>query len=249
MSTTVPFLRPREDDPAESGGEPPRVSAIRANRRLVLGVVVALLVGALVAWLVAFSPVLGVKRVSVRGLQTLTASKVRSVAAVKHGTPLVRLDTAAITTRVQSIPEVASARVSTSYPNTVVITVVERHAVGYLSDGGRFVLVDKTGDQYRTVSAQPHNLPLFALPTGATAKATGQAVAEVAASLTPALRAKVASIQAFDPTAITLLLSDQRVVRWGSSERSDDKARVLPTLLAQPGTRFDVSNPDLVVAH
>jgi cell division protein FtsQ len=66
----------------------------------------------------------------------------------------------------------------------------------------------------------------------------------VAGALSRTLRAQVASIQAFDPTAITLLLNDRRVVRWGSADRNDEKAKILPTLLAQPGSQFDLTNPD-----
>jgi cell division protein FtsQ len=111
------------------------------------------------------------------------------------------------------------------------------------------VLVDKTGDQVRSLPVKPRGLPQFAIPGGANAKATGRAVATVAAALTPRLLAKVASIQAFDPTAITVLLDDRRVVRWGSAERSAGKARILPTLLKQPGTTFDLTNPDQVVTR
>jgi cell division protein FtsQ len=45
------------------------------------------------------------------------------------------------------------------------------------------------------------------------------------------------------------VLRDHRVVRWGSPDRSSDKARVLSALLARPGTVFDVSDPDLVYAR
>jgi cell division protein FtsQ len=57
---------------------------------------------------------------------------------------------------------------------------------------------------------------------------------------------RLAVIQADDPAGITLRLRDQRIVRWGSADRSADKARILVTLLRRPGTLFDVSNPDLV---
>jgi cell division protein FtsQ len=69
-------------------------------------------------------------------------------------------------------------------------------------------------------------------------------VATVAADLPPSLLAPIASIQALDPQAITLVLSDDRVVRWGSVDRSADKARILPVLLAQPGQQYDVTDPD-----
>lgn len=232
------------------GGRPVEPASSRLpNRKLVAAAAGVALVAALIIWLVAFSSVLGVKSVIVHGERMLSAGQITAAAAVSRHRPLVRVDTAAIERRVDALPDVASARVTTSFPNAVVIDVVERRAVGYVQAGSGDVLVDKTGTQFRSVSSAPAGLPLFAVPAGPDAKPTGAAVAEVAASLPPALLVKVASIQAFDPTAITLLLTDQRVVRWGSSFRNADKARILPTLLTQPGTRFDITNPDLVVAH
>ena len=58
------------------------------------------------------------------------------------------------------------------------------------------------------------------------------------------MRARIASIQALDPNAITLLMHNGRVVRWGSADRSADKARILPALLHQPGSQIDVTDPD-----
>jgi len=235
------------EDEAAVGG---RGHGHRARIRTLIAVsAAAVLVVALLAWIVAFSPVLGAKTVTVHGAHTLTDAQVRAAAAIKHGTPLVRLDTAAVTRRVSALPDVASATVRTAFPSSVIIRVTERVAVGFLTDGSAYVLVDKTGDQYRTVPTRPTALPLFAVPSGAGAKAAGESVATVAASLAPTLLARVASVQAFDSSAITLLLDDRRVVRWGSADRSADKARILPFLLTRPGTRFDVSNPDQVVTH
>jgi cell division protein FtsQ len=185
----------------------------------------------------------------VHGTDVLTPAQVRAAAAVKHGAPLIRLDTGAIARRVQRLPEVKSVRVDTSYPNTVTIDIVERTPVGYLVSGSAFTLVDGSGVRYRTVATRPAKLPLFEIPSGAAGDAAAAAVAGVAADLTGGLLSRVASISALDPSSITLLLTDHRVVRWGSADRSADKARILPTLLLQPGTTFDVSNPDQVVAR
>jgi cell division protein FtsQ len=126
----------------------------------------------------------------------------------------------------------------------VVITVTERVAIGYVEHGHRYSLVDRTGYQFRTVHSAPGELPLFVVPSGASARTTGEAIATVAASLPPGIRAKVASVQALDPQSITLLLTDRRVVRWGTAARSADKARILPALLATHGTQIDVTDPD-----
>jgi cell division protein FtsQ len=202
-------------------------------------------------WIVSFSPLLGVRTVTVTGTKAVTIAQVETAAAIKSGTPLVRLDTGAVRNRVESVPGIASASVSVSYPSTVRIRVSERVAVGYLAaaDGATFTLVDRSGAQYENVGTAPAGLPRFALPTGPTAQATGQAVTVVAAALSPAVLAQLNQISADTPQAITLALRDGRTIAWGSDERSDQKAALLPALLGQPGTHFDVSNPDVVVVR
>jgi cell division protein FtsQ len=224
----------------------------RSRRGLLVGA--AALVGVIaLVWIVAFSPVLGVRTVAVRGAQLLTAGQVRTAAGVGHGTPLLRVDTGAIARRVERLPEIKSATVTTSYPSTVTISVVERVPVGFVDVGqGHFVLVDAGGAQFRTVAARPARLPLLVVPNGAptaSSVAALAAVASVAGTLPATLLSGLQSIQALDASAITLVLTDGRVVSWGSAQRSADKARVLPALLRQPGTHFDVSNPDLVVSR
>ena len=219
------------------GGRDPR-------RRLVLGALAVVLVAAVLTWVVAFSSVLGVRTIRVKGTHVLTAAAVRAAAHIEHGAPLIRLDTAAVAHRVERLPDVASATVAVSYPSTVVITVHERQPVGYVAAAGSYRLVDRTGQQYRTVPDRPANLPRLVVSAGTSARTTGGAVATVAADLPLALLRRIASIEALDPQAITLVLVDQRVVRWGSVSRSDDKARILPTLLSRPGQQFDVTDPD-----
>jgi cell division protein FtsQ len=226
-----------------------RATALVHGRRVLVSVASVIVVVALAVWIVAFSPVLGVSSVQVHGTDVLTTAQVRAAAAIPHGSPLIRLDTAAIARRVERLAEVKSVRVGTSYPNTVTIDVVERTPVGYLQDGSSFTLVDGSGARYRTVQTRPAKLPLFEVPFGPSGDAAAAAVAGVAADLTAGLLTRVASISALDPSSITLLLTDHRVVRWGTADRSADKARVLPTLLLQPGTTFDVSNPDEVIAR
>lgn len=223
---------------------------MRRRRLLALvaaGVVVLVL---FVTWLVVFSPAFGVRSVQVRGLHTLTVAEVEGRADIAHGTPLVRVDTAAITERVESLPEVAGAEVSTSFPSSVVITVVERTPVAYVATDGVFRLLDRTGVAYRAVATRPVDLPRLVVSTGsgALARHTRRAVAHVAAALDAlpaAMRPEVRSIQALSPDAITLVLTRQRVVQWGTASRDADKARVLPIMLRKnSASQFDVSDPD-----
>ena len=228
------------------------LAAARRSARRVALVAGAVGVVAVLVWVVVFSSLLGANRVVVHGAHTVSAAQIRSTAEVPHGHPLVRLDTGAIARRVETLPGIAEVRVGVSYPSTVVITVTERVAVGYLTAGGKAILVDRSGRQFRTVAAAPAALPRFDIPAdlpAPNATAIGQAVATAAGALTPALLGKLSSIAATDPSAITLRLRDGRTVLWGSADRSADKAQVLPALLGRAGSTFDVSNPDVVVAR
>lgn len=224
--------------------EPPRPRQQVPHRGLILAGGGVVLLAAVLVWLLAFSPVFGVRTVDVRGTHHLSAEQVRQAAAIRSGTPLLRLDSGAVQRRVEKLPAVAEASVQTSFPSTVVITVTERTPVGYVRAGSGYRLVDSTGYQYRTVAKKPAHLPHFVVPSGTDSRTTGGAVARVADALPHAVLQRVASIQALDPHAITLLLTDHRVVRWGSAAHSAAKARILPALLHRHGTLFDVTDPD-----
>lgn len=204
---------------------------------------------AMVIWLIAFSPVLGVRSVQVRGARTLSAAQIEAAAAVPPGHPLARLSTGAIERRVEALPRIATASVSVSYPSSVVITVTERAAVGYLSVDGVYWLVDKTGRRFASTTKPPRLTRLIAPGSALGSRSTLLALATVATALTPALRKLVTSVSANDPDHITLLLSRGRSAIWGTAERSAQKAMVLAALLHRPGEVFDVSDPGLVVVR
>jgi cell division protein FtsQ len=227
-------------------GEEPPVSPSRprlGSRRLLLIAASVGALGLLIVWIVAFSSVFGVRTIKVAGEHVLSQAQITSAADIGHGSPVLRLDTSAVERRLDALPDIASAQVRTSFPSTVTITVVERVPVGVVRVGNGYVLVDKTGDQYRSVTVRPAGLPLFVVPSGTSAKDTGGAVSTVASALGATLRAKISSIQALDPQAVTLLMSNGTVVAWGTPVQNTLKAEILPALLAHGAHQIDVSNP------
>jgi cell division protein FtsQ len=225
---------------------PARPGAFRRGVRPWLVVILlGLIVGALV-WIVAFSSVLGVATIQITGGKFLSTGQLKQAAAIKQGTPLVRLDTAAVRRRLQALPEVRSAQVKVSYPNSVIITVIERTAVGYRSSGGVMSLVDSDNVDFRRTSAPPAGLPRL-LVSGD--QADDAAAAQVAGSLPKATAAKVGTISVPSSESITLVLVDGRTVLWGGTDRNADKGRLLSALLGQPGKYFDVSDPDTVISR
>ena len=229
-------------DPRETDVDEPQ-QRIDRRRTIVIVAVVTVVVAVVATWLVAFSSVFGVRSVDVRGVHVLTADQVRAAADIRNGTPLIRLDTSAITKRIEKLPEVESAQVSTSFPSTVVIMIEERVAVGYALRDGRALLVDRTGAAYRMVNQPPAGLPHFVLPTGADQQPTAAAVAAVATALPRAVTQQVRSIDALNPSRITLVLGGHRLVQWGSSEQTGLKARLLPALLRRPVGYIDLTDP------
>lgn len=227
---------------APDSGDAPSARPPHRTRRLLIAIAVAVVLAVGATWVVAFSSVLGVRTIQVQGTHVLRPAQVVRAADVARGTPLVRIDTAAVAQRVETLPDVAAARVSTSMPSTLIVDVTERVPVGWVRVAGQAVLVDRTGTRYRAVSRRP-DLPRLILPSGA-GTATTAAVARVAAVLPGKLLPRLASIQALDPNAITLVVKGDRIVHWGSADRSVDKARVLPVLLHRGASLIDVSNPD-----
>lgn len=218
----------------------------RSSRRRwpVLAAVLALVLG--LGWLVGFSSALGARTVSVSGEHRVSAEQVIAAARIRHGAPLARLDTAAVRARVAAIPAVRTVTVSVSYPATVHIRVTERVAVGYRLGADGVVLVDAADVQFATVPRPPHDLPELAV-TGDQVRSA--AAATVAAALPAGFAGAVARIAVPTAQSITLTLTDGRTVLWGGTDRSDEKAKLVPVLVHQPGSYFDVSDPSSVISR
>ncbi|TAK71113.1 MAG: FtsQ-type POTRA domain-containing protein [Actinomycetota bacterium] len=214
----------------------------RRRTAVVAGVVLAalLLIG---GWLVGFSGVLALRTVTVQGASEATMTAVRDAVADEVGRPLLRVDTAAVQSRIAAIPLVATATVTRSWPDSVIVVVTERIAVAVVGDAtGGFRVVDATGVTLRTTASRPSDL-LFVKDV--TEPAALAAAVAVAATLPADLAGQVIAISATSPDAVSLKLSGGAVVRWGSAERPELKAAVLAALLPRHATTYDVSAPEL----
>jgi cell division protein FtsQ len=201
----------------------------------VLGLVVAVL----------WTPVFGVRSVDVVGTRDLTTAQVLKAADVRTGTPMLRLDTVGIMTRVGLLPRVASVDVSRDWPSTVRISIVERDPVGVLARPDGTHLIDSTGFDYATVTTAPAGLPKIDLPAASPDDPRTRAAVRVLVALPSQLRAQLAVIGAPTPGSVTLTLANGKIIRWGDADDSARKAAVLGALLTRPGKIYDVSSPDL----
>ena len=208
-------------------------------------IVAAALVVALVAggvWLVYFSTVLTVKKVDVHGQHLLSRQQILARARVPAGEQLARLDIAAITARVRSLAAVRSVDVSRHWPDSVRIVVQERVAVAVIEIGGQLRGLDADGVIFETYAKAPPGLPRISSTSQTTPDALKEA-ATVVSALPRELTAMVDHLEVQTVDRITLVLRDQRIVLWGSSDDSATKAEVLLKLLRQPAQVYDVSVP------
>lgn len=252
---TDPAERPRarKAAAAEQSGRPavrPTSRQIRRRRIAALVIAVVVLAGLAVGARAAVydSGWFDVKDVKVTGVTTLAMADVLGAADVTPGRPLAEVDTRGIASRVAALSGVASVEVSRSWPHTVAVDVVERVPVAVASTPSGDQLVDTGGVVY--AGKVVPNLPRMAFgPVGPTDAPTRAALAAFA-QLPAAVRAQVLTIDSRAsaenaPSQVSFGLTGDRQVRWGASERGQEKAAVLVPLLTQPGRVYDVTSPDL----
>jgi cell division protein FtsQ len=238
----------REAKRRAMGGPPEETK--RLGRRTIQGLKV-LMWSALVSVVVVglglllyFTPIMSSRNIVVVGLGAVTQEEVIAAAAVAPGTPLLQVDTDAVAERVAAIRRVASARVQRQYPSTLRVTVIERVPVVVKDYPDGPHLFDKDGVDFAD-APPPAGVPYLEAENPGPSDAPTKAALQVMTALRPEVAAQVGRIAAPSVAAITLTLTDGRVVVWGTTDRTEEKALKLGALLTQPGQTYDVSSPDL----
>ncbi|MEU6030501.1 FtsQ-type POTRA domain-containing protein [Streptomyces tauricus] len=248
--------RQDRQDPASGPPRPPlleRLKRLPKPRTLIVVMVCLALLAASGAWILYGSQWTRVERVSATGTRVLTAAQVVEAADVPVGSPLISVDTDVIEARLlRKLPRIDSVDVVRSWPHGIGLKVTERRPVLIVEKGGKFVEVDAKGVRYATVSRAPQGVPVLELTVSHTAGlrrfGTDRLVREavlVARSLPAAVAraTQVVKVRSYD--SVTLELSGDRTVDWGSGEKGRAKAHTLIALMkAAPGAgHFDVSVP------
>lgn len=200
----------------------------------------------LVGWVLLASPWLAVKKVVVVGEHRLTVAAILRAADVRLGTPLARIDTGAISTRVRALGLVMSVSVSRDWPSTLRVSVTEREPVAVAGHGASWTLVDGTGTSLGAVAAPPAGVVRLGVTTPSASDPSTRAALTVLTGLPPAIRSLVVAVQAASPEQVVLGLADGRRVIWGGASDDAAKAKVLLLLLKMPGHVYDVSSPNVV---
>ncbi|SOX54658.1 cell division protein FtsQ [Mycobacterium ahvazicum] len=212
--------------------------------KMLLATVMLVVVGVGLALILYFTPVMSARNIVVTGTGAVTREEVLDAAQVRVGTPLLQINTNQVADRVAAIRRVASARVQRQYPSALRITIVERIPVVVkdFPDGPH--LFDRDGVDFAT-GPPPPALPYIDVANPGPTDPTTKAALQVLLALRPEVAGQVGRIAAPSLASITLTLGDGRVVIWGTTDRTDEKAEKLAALLTQPGKTYDVSSPDL----
>jgi len=210
----------------------------------VLAVVLILGLAGGAYYVVRWTSVLGLKQVVVAGVSGSLADRVRAAVDVPTGTPLITIEPAAVVAQVKAaVPEVESVTAVRKWPDSVLVTVTPRTAVAATQANGSWWLLDHHGVPYLKVGTKPEKLLTVDLATpGPQDRATLGAIA-VIRSLPKGVASQVTAVVARSPYRIVLSLTGGKTVIWGDDTQVEAKAKVLPVLLKQPGTTYDISDP------
>lgn len=198
-----------------------------------------------VAVLLYFTPLLGVRSVEVVGNARLSQDEVVRAAGVEPGTPMLQVDVEEIRARLQAVPRIAAAQVSLAWPAAVRVQVTERVPVAFLVARNGIQLVDADGVPFEAVPERPEGLPELGVREVSREDPATRAALTVLMALSQPVRAEVTAVLADQPNDIRLILRGDREVHWGALEETPRKAAILPPLLTRPGKVYDVTTPAL----
>ena len=203
-----------------------------------------------VAWALLGSSFLVVRSVRTTG-SAVPRARVLGAAAVRLGTPLIRVDTEAVARRVERITQVQAARVTRSWPDAIVIWTKRRTAVFAVPANRGYRLVDSYGVVLGRASVAPAGLVVLrapAWPAGALLRDPAVlAAGAVVRSLPRWLRQRVTRVRAAGPADVILILHGGASVAWGGQGRAAQKAAELAVLLRTGARSYDVSDPGTAV--
>ncbi|WP_338898777.1 FtsQ-type POTRA domain-containing protein [Streptomyces sp. TG1A-60] len=229
-------------------------------RALTAAAVALVLVGGASLWALYGSSWLRAERVSVSGTRVLTQAQVREAAEVPLGEPLISVDTEAVESRLlRELPRIDSVEVIRSWPHGIGLKVSERTPVLLVEaakNSGKYVEVDAKGVRFATVSRAPKGVPLLRLAAARSGSSAAslrrfgedrlvREAVRAAGAIPAAIARQTLAVKVRSYDSISLELSGDRTVAWGSAEKGRAKARALTALMkaAPDAGHFDVSVP------
>ncbi|MGW0733362.1 cell division protein FtsQ/DivIB [Streptomyces sp. NPDC002851] len=246
QQSQAPARSPRPPEPGRRLRLPP-------PRTLVVVIVATVLLAAGTLWVLYGSQWLRAERVTTSGTRVLTPEEVREVADVPLGEPLISVDTDGIEARLRKkLRRIDTVDVARSWPDGIGLKVTERKPVLLIEKSGRFTEVDAQGVPFATVDRAPKGVPLLELNASDSPSLNRfgtdrlvRAAVQVAGGLPDAIARDTRRVEVRSYDSISLELSGNRTVMWGSAGKGDEKAAALIALMkaAPKAGYFNVSAP------
>ncbi len=231
--------------PRTSGAPPPTVPVHdrfkeRARRwrrrpwRMAGWIVAVVTLVATVVGVLLWSPAFVVEDVVVEGVEGQVAEGAVTGAAVPLGLPLARVDTQAVSARVEEDLRIAEAVVERDWPSTVVIAVRLREPALVLDQSGarQRQVVDAEGVVYDTVTDRPRDVPVVRATRGEVSQASLAGVLAMLEAVDPATAEDVTALQLTGDGDLRFRLGGLTVL-WGGPQEAELKGPVLEALLLQ----------------
>jgi cell division protein FtsQ len=215
----------------------PPLSVELPRRGWVLGLILAVIVGACTLWVIN-SPVFRLRDLRVEGTKHLSAAEVRRLAGLTSDTNVVWTSGARVADRLERDPWVRSATVAKRLPAGIVISIEERTPVARVAvAGGHFALVSGDGVVLpaRGAGGRVPTLQMahpVAGPATVAASLRGlEAALRVVAALPPTVRLQVTTATQRADGTVQLALDRGTKVEFGDASSAVEKGRVLRSLL------------------
>ena len=207
----------------------------------------AVLGGLLAVWALwaamSGSQLFEIRQVEVTGATRLTAEEVISLAGVKEGETLLRVDGDAIEKSLMADPWIAGADVSRKLPSTLGIAVRERTPAAVVDTGSTFWFVETSGRvlaesvaSSATVIPVIRDLPDFVAEPGSISESeTLRNALKVLAGLSDELRSTVRMVSAPTVEETALLTASGVEIMMGEAVDLPEKSVLVADILAAQG--------------
>lgn len=202
----------------------------------------------------AFTPMIALQEITVVGATRVPVVQIQTALQSEIGKPLPLVNFGAVKDAVAAQPLIRSYSTESLPPHTLLIRIVERVPVGYLTNGTGFTLVDPAGVVIEQSAERTAGYPVLEVTGNSAASLGFQAAIDVLAALPSSLAGQVDRVIATttDDVVIVLANSGARVF-WGAPDNAALKSRVLSALIATAPvgtvTEYDVSSPHTAVVR
>jgi len=202
----------------------------------------------------AFTPVMALQEITIVGASRVPVAQIQTALQGEIGKPLPLVNFGAIKDAVAAQPLIRSYSTESLPPHTLLIRIVERTPVGYLTSDGGFTLVDPAGVVIEKTAERTPGYPLFVVTGNSTDSLGFRAGIDVLNALPAALSGRVDQVIATTTDDVVIVLADSGArVFWGGPDDAALKSSVLAALIASSpvGTvsEYDVSSPKTAVVR